>query len=56
MENFSNNFLISMPHLSDSIFGKSLIYVCDHNINGTMGLIINKPIPTENIENILIEM
>ena len=56
MENFSNNFLISMPHLNDSIFGESLIYLCDHNNFGAMGIIINKPIPSKNIDNILIEV
>jgi len=44
-----------MPHLSDSIFGKSLIYLCDHNEYGSMGVIINKLIPSKNIENILIQ-
>ena len=56
MENFSNNFLVSMPHLNDSVFNKSLIYVCNHNNLGAMGIIINKPISSENIQNILIEM
>tara|TARA_Y100000817_G_C16785556_1_gene512628 strand:+ start:56 stop:607 length:552 start_codon:yes stop_codon:yes gene_type:complete len=56
MENFSNNFLISMPHLNDSVFGESLIYICDHNKFGAMGIIINKPLPLENSQNILIEI
>ena len=45
-----------MPHLNDSIFGKSLIYICDHNNFGAMGIIINKPMPSKNIQNILTEM
>ena len=56
MENFSNNFLISMPHLNDSIFEKSLIYICDHNNSGAMGIIINKPMHSKNVQNILIEI
>jgi len=56
MENFSNNFLLSMPHLNDSIFGQSLIYICNHNQSGAMGLIINKPMPKKNIQNILKEI
>ena len=44
MKNLSNNFLISMPHVSDPIFKQSLIYICNHDKNGAMGLIINKPI------------
>ena len=44
-----------MPHLNDSIFGESLIYICNHNDSGTMGVIINKLISSKNIENILKE-
>ena len=44
MKNLSNNFLISMPHVSDPIFKQSLIYICNHDKNGAMGLILNKPI------------
>ena len=44
MKNLSNNFLISMPHVNDPVFKKSLVYVCTHDQNGAMGLIINKPI------------
>jgi len=55
MENFSNNFLLSMPHLKDSIFNESLIYICNHNSSGAMGIIINKLISGKNINNILKE-
>ena len=44
MKNLSNNFLISMPHVNDPVFKKSLIYICNHDKDGAMGLIINKPI------------
>ncbi len=39
-----NQLLISMPHMQDPIFSKSVIYICDHNAEGAMGLIINKKI------------
>ena len=44
MKNLSNNFLISMPHVNDPIFKKSLVYICSHDKDGAMGLIINKSI------------
>ena len=44
-----------MPHLNDSVFRKSLIYLCNHNNLGAMGIIINKPMPLENVQNILTE-
>ena len=45
-----------MPHLNDSIFDKSLIYICNHNKYGALGIIINKPMPNKNAQNILLEI
>lgn len=38
-----NNFLIAMPSLDDDLFHQSVVYICDHNEQGAMGLIINQP-------------
>ena len=38
----TNNFLIAMPALSDPFFHHSVVYICDHSDQGTMGLIINR--------------
>ena len=32
-----------MPGLEDEVFGRSVVYVCEHSPRGAMGLIINKP-------------
>ena len=53
MESFSNHFLISMPHMNDPIFTKSLVYMCENNAEGSLGLIINKPIVSQNAADIL---
>ena len=53
MESFSNHFLISMPHMNDPFFSKSLIYVCENNPEGSLGLIINKPMVSQNAADIL---
>ena len=34
--------------MNDPIFSKSLIYMCEHNKDGSMGLIVNKPLISEN--------
>lgn len=38
-----HHFLIAMPTFIDSFFYRSVIYICEHNEEGAMGLIINRP-------------
>ncbi len=33
--------LIATPAIKDSLFASSLVYMCEHNKNGSMGLVIN---------------
>ncbi|HEU0186718.1 MAG TPA: YqgE/AlgH family protein [Gallionellaceae bacterium] len=42
--NLSNHFLIAMPAMTDPFFVKSLTYVCEHNDQGALGLVVNRPI------------
>ena len=39
----THHFLIAMPGLKDELFGKSVVFLCEHSPRGAMGLIINKP-------------
>ncbi len=39
----THHFLIAMPGLEDETFARSVVYMCEHNARGAMGLIINKP-------------
>lgn len=41
--NLTNQFLIAMPGMGDENFAGSVIYVCEHNADGALGLVINKP-------------
>lgn len=41
----ANYFLIAMPMMKDDNFSKSVIYVCEHHVQGTVGLIVNRPMP-----------
>ena len=49
MKSLKNHFLISAPHLKDPFFEKSVVYLCEHDNKGAMGLIINKAIKKNNI-------
>jgi putative transcriptional regulator len=40
---FRHQFLIAMPGLVDSYFGGTIIYLCEHNADGAMGLVVNRP-------------
>ena len=43
--NLTDHFLIAMPDMDDPFFENSVIYVCEHNEEGALGIIINKPSP-----------
>lgn len=46
-------FLIATPDIENGIFFRSVILVCEHNANGSFGLVINKSIELELPEEIL---
>ena len=41
--NLTNHFLIAMPGLSDPNFHRTVTYLCAHNDEGAMGIVINRP-------------
>ncbi|GHD05987.1 YqgE/AlgH family protein [Tianweitania populi] len=38
-----DHFLLAMPAMKDDRFARTVIYICAHNEDGAMGLIINQP-------------
>jgi len=40
----THHFLIAMPNMVDPYFSKSLTYICEHNDQGALGVVINRPI------------
>lgn len=44
---FSNHLLVAMPSLNELPFKQTVIYVCEHHVQGAVGLIINQPMPYE---------
>lgn len=46
-------FMISTPEIESGIFFRSVILVCEHNPNGSFGLVINKALEIELPEEII---
>lgn len=40
----THHFLIAMPSMNDPNFHRAVTYICSHNEEGAMGIIINKPL------------
>lgn len=40
----THHFLIAMPGLNDPNFYHTVTYICSHNKDGAMGIVINKPL------------
>ena len=42
--NLTNHFLIAMPNMADPRFSKTVTFICEHNDEGALGIVVNKPI------------
>ncbi|HEY8354369.1 MAG TPA: YqgE/AlgH family protein [Methylophilaceae bacterium] len=42
--NLTGHFLIAMPAMSDPYFARTVTFICEHNQDGAMGIVINRPI------------
>jgi putative transcriptional regulator len=38
-----HHFLLAMPGLTGEYFGNTITYVCEHNEDGAMGIMVNRP-------------
>lgn len=43
MESLQGNFLLATPQMPDPRFRQQVIYLCSHDANGAMGLVVNQP-------------
>ncbi|QDH24746.1 DUF179 domain-containing protein [Neokomagataea tanensis] len=56
-ENLTGKLLIATPHLADTFFAQSVIYLCSHSASqGAIGLIINKRVLKPSIDEILAQL
>ncbi len=49
----TGKLLIAMPGMGDPRFARSVIYMCAHSPEGSMGLIVNKPTPEVRFAELL---
>lgn len=42
--NLTSHFLIAMPAMMDPHFARSLTFICEHNEQGALGVVVNRPI------------
>jgi putative transcriptional regulator len=42
--NLTRHFLIAMPNMVDPHFAKTLTFICEHNDQGALGLVVNRPL------------
>lgn len=54
--NLTHHFLLASPRIEDEPFHQSVVYICRHDSDGALGLIINKPILHTNIGKLLDEL
>lgn len=52
-DDLSGKLLIAMPGMGDPRFEKSVVYLCAHSDDGSMGLIVNKPAPGLAMDDLL---
>jgi putative transcriptional regulator len=56
MNSINNRILIAMPHMDSPYFKESVIFMCEHNNDGAMGLIVNKPLDDQILEKVLVQL
>ncbi|HIC38527.1 MAG TPA: YqgE/AlgH family protein [Candidatus Marinimicrobia bacterium] len=52
MASLINQIIISMPHMQDPYFGRAVVFICEHNKDGALGFIVNKPFETLELQDL----
>lgn len=51
--NLTGKVLIAMPGMSDARFHRSVVLICAHSDEGAMGLVLNRPLPEIDFDDLL---
>jgi putative transcriptional regulator len=49
----TGQLLVAMPHMADSRFARSVVYLCAHSAEGAMGLVVNRLIDSLTFDSLL---
>ena len=49
----TGQLLVAMPQMQDHRFARTVIYMCAHNEDGAMGLVVNKPMESVEFPELL---
>ncbi len=52
LDSLQHHLLVATPQLDDSPFERAVIYVCNHDDEGTMGVVVNQPLPKVSFKDI----
>ncbi len=52
----TGKLLIAMPQMGDPRFHKAVIFICAHDVNGAMGLVINHTLPGVDLNELLAQL
>lgn len=50
-----NHFLVALPSCEEGLFTHSIVYICEHDENGAMGLIVNRPLALD-VDDVLSQL
>jgi putative transcriptional regulator len=53
LDSLAGQLLVAMPQMEDHRFARSVIYLCAHNNEGAMGLVLNKLVGTLTLPELL---
>lgn len=53
MTSLAGQLLIAMPQMEDPRFSRSVVFMCAHNAEGAMGLVINKTVEEPSMEELV---
>ena len=53
MTSLAGQLLIAMPQMQDPRFARSVVFLCAHNPDGAMGLVVNKIIEQPSIKDVM---